>query len=139
MKKQIISSISILSVMLLGCGGGGASSAPIVDVAKLIENQPFYRVKRSTSRYSKETFDGNGTLHKEIYFMDSSLDENTTISYRISGTRVYMTENNVTVHCRVEDHNASVTFLCLKEGFSGSGTPTIRWKTLTDAKIHPES
>ena len=138
MKKQILSSLGVVALLLAGCGGGSGSVD--VNVSAIIVDKPFYRVITADDRYLKEIFDNNGTLNEETYFMDNSFDSNRTIPYEIKNNLVYITDNNQTIKCSVKDSNLSVTFLCLEEeDQSGSGIPTIRWKTLADAILNPES
>jgi len=138
MKKQIFSSLGVVTFLLVGCGGGG--SGEVVNVAEIIEKQYFYRVKAvDQEKYLEELFDGNGTLYEDTYLiLGNVLDDNRTLPYEIISSRVYITDNNVTSHCSVVDSNLSVTFYCLKEGSSGSGVPTTRWKSLDDAIANPE-
>ncbi|HEO98581.1 MAG TPA: hypothetical protein ENO02_04695 [Epsilonproteobacteria bacterium] len=126
-------------MFLLGCGGGSTSNTATVDIAGLIENKDFYRVVEEEGRYYRENFDGNGTLIKNIYFMDDSFDKNTTVSYSIDSRYVYITESDKSLRCSVQDDNTSVIFKCARTDRSASAVlSTYRWLTLEDAKVHPE-
>lgn len=139
MKKQILSFLGVIALLLTGCGGGGGSTITYADnVSEVIENKTFYRVKTADERYLIEVFEGNGTLSEEIYFMNDDFDTNRTIPYLIDSNQVYITDNNITIRCKVEDSNLSIVFWCIKEGASGSYSPTYRWRTLEDAKLNPE-
>jgi hypothetical protein len=141
MRKSVYGILSLHMLFLLGCSGGGSgsSSNTTVDVAELVENKDFYRVVASEDRYYKETFDGNGTLSQNIYFMDDSIDYNTTVSYSIDGTYIYITESDKALKCAVEDNNSSVIFKCSNSNASASAVlPTYRWFTLEDAKANPQ-
>ena len=138
--KQIRMALLASTIMVfIGCGGGSESTIIYADnVSEVIENKPFYRVKTADERYLKEVFEGNGTLSEEIYFMNDDFDTNRTIPYLIDSNQVYITDNNISIRCRIEDSNLSVIFWCIKVGASGSLLPTYRWRTLEDAKLNPE-
>ena len=120
---------------ILGCGGG---SGEFTTVEELIENKDFYRVISAEDRYYKEVFDGNGSLLRDIYFMNDDFDYNSTGTYEITGMiSVHITENNVTEECTVEGNESAVKFFC-SEGGSGLVEETIRWFSLDDAKANPE-
>lgn len=141
---KILLLTGLLTLLFIGCGGGG-SSAPDVNISEVIENKPFYRVKTADARYLIETFDdngtadGNGSLYEDTYFMNDDFDTNRTIPYEIDDPYVYIAYSDVTIRCKVEDSNLSVTFWCIKVGASGVASPTIRWKTLDDAIANPEN
>ena len=140
MKQIKILLLSGLVVLLfIGCGGGSGSSAPDVNISEVIENKPFYRVKTADARYLIETFDGNGSLYEDTYFMNDDFDTNRTIPYEIDDPYVYIAYSDGTIRCKVEDSNLSVIFWCIKVGASGALSPTIRWKTLDDAISNPEN
>lgn len=139
MRKSVCGVLNML--FLLGCssGGSGGSSNTTVDTAELVENKDFYRVVTSEDRYYKETFDSNGTLSKNIYFMDDSFDRNTTVSYNIDGNYVYITETDRRLKCSIADNNNSVIFKCSNADASASAVlSTYKWLTLEDAKSHPQ-
>lgn len=140
MKKSIYGVLTINLLFLIGCGGGSDGTGnTAVDVAELIEHKDFYRVVSSEERYYKENFDGNGTLSRNIYFMNNDLDYNTTVSYSIDRNYLYITETDKTLKCLIEDNNNSVIFKCSNANASASALlSTYRWLTLEDAKAKPE-
>ncbi|MDM5272671.1 hypothetical protein PGH07_10855 [Sulfurovum sp. zt1-1] len=136
MKKNISFLLSIIALIMVGCGGGG--SGGFIDIAAIIEHKDFYRYIEAEEKYLKELFDGNGTLMKEVYTLDNVKEGNSTSEYLIDGAYVYITENNVTERCRVEDNNKSVTFSCIEVGVTGAAVDTVRWFELDDALANPE-
>jgi len=141
MKKQILSFFGVVTLLLVGCGGGGGSGE-VVDVAAIIEKKDFYRVKVADvgEKYMKEVFDGNDTLHEDMYLINDELDANRTIPYEIISSLVYIYDD-VPIRCSIVDRNDSVEFYCLGVDASGifpSEPSTIRWKTLEDATANPE-
>ena len=127
-----------VAVTFVGCGGSGGSNNTPVDIAQAIENINFYRVITAESRYYKEVFDSNGSFTRDVRFMNDDIDFNVTAYYTINSNSVDFTENNITLNCLIEEDNVSVTFKCIQKGYSGVRTPTVRWKTLSDAKTNPE-
>jgi len=142
MRTSIYGILTIHTLFLLGCGGSSTSNTTTVDIAGLIENKDFYRVvkeKGEEVQYYRENFDGNGTLSKNIYFMDDSFYSNKTVSYSIESRYLYITESDKSFRCSVEDANTSVIFKCARTGVSASAVrSTYRWLTLEDAKANPE-
>ncbi len=138
MKKQLLSFLGVITLLVVGCGGGGSVT---FDNPEIIEDQPFYRVKKADlgDRYIKELFDGNDTLHEETYFVnDNTIDTNRTIPYHIESSQVYI-DDNPAIKCSVIDSNDSVQFYCIIVNYSGVlSLYTTRWKTLVEATAHPE-
>ena len=137
MKIYTLFGLSMIALFIMACGGG--SSGSYIDIAEVIENKDFYRYIEADDKYYKEQFDGNGTLTKEIYLYPSNeLNATVASSYSIDSTYVFITDEGVTVRCRIEKNNKSVTFSCLEEGVTGAAVETVRWYELDDALANPE-
>ena len=149
MKKYILSFISVITLFLVGCGGGGGSSVTYDDPT-IIENKLFYTVKaEEPTMYLKERFSSNseGILEVAKYEIDNDefpVEDNTTIPYYIQSPLVYILydgnyKDYPNIRCSVIDSDVSVEFYCLEEGQSGTlSLYTTRWKTLEDAILNPE-
>ena len=142
MKKQVLSFLGVITLLVVGCGGGGSSVT--YDDPAIIENQIFYRVKAvDQTRYLKERFTSNseGELQEATYIIndDEFPESNRTIPYEIQSSLVYIYYDDPTIRCSVIDRSVSVQFYCLEEGQSGTfSLYTTRWKTLEDATSNPE-